>query len=188
MGEEIMHLRTSVSACLLTISVSLFSFFSPVFAQEADSNLRFKNLENLIGNWAADEEIRQSPAEDWEKGSSEWEVRWLPGGYVVQTSGKMRIAEEENTWIQVWGYHPAKDTVVSWYADSSGALGSVTSSGWDGTTFLSNWTDTAPDGIVLIGRCSWKHSSDFKSVTASCEQFTDGKWWTFRKAKGRKLH
>jgi hypothetical protein len=154
--------------------------------QDNASAPRFKNLEHLIGTWKGEEEIRLSPSAVWEKGKSEWEVRWLPGGYVAQTSGKMRIGGEESSWIQVWGYDPSKDTVVSWYADSTGALGSVTSSGWEGNTFLSNWTDIGPDGFVVVGRCSWEHSSDFKSVTATCDQFTDGTWWTFRKMEGVK--
>lgn len=152
----------------------------------AGQELRFKNMEHLIGTWKAEETIRESPAGAWEKGESEWEVRWLPGGYVAQTSGKMRILGQETSWIQVWGYDPSRDTVVSWYADSTGALGSVTSSGWDGTTFLSNWTDKAPDGLIVIGRCTWNHSDDFKSVAATCDQFTDGIWWTFRRVNGTK--
>lgn len=154
--------------------------------QDNKPALRFKNLEQLIGTWSGEEEIRESPEGAWEKGNSEWEVRWLPGGYVAQTSGKIRIGEEESSWIQVWGYDPSKDTVVSWYADSTGALGSVTSSGWEGTTFLSNWTDIGPDGMTVVGRCFWKHSADFNSVAANCDQFTDGTWWTFRKVKGKK--
>lgn len=92
--------------------------------QDSAPDLRFKNLENLIGRWRGEEEIRLSPDGVWEKGESEWKVQWLPGGYVVQTPGKMEIGEEKTSWIQVWGYDPSKDTVVSWYADSSGALGS----------------------------------------------------------------
>lgn len=168
------------------LSVLLLTFTGSATGQESASELRFENVEHLIGIWKGEEETRLSPEEPWEKGQSEWEVRWLPGGFVAQTSGKMQIGEAESSWIQVWGYDPSKDTVVSWYADSTGSLGSVTSSGWDGTTFLSNWTDIGPDGLTVVGRCSWKHSSDFKSVTATCDQFTDGTWWTFRKTKGVK--
>ena len=170
---------------LIGLSVFLICTGSAI-GQNSEPTLRFENMEHLIGTWNGDEEIRQSPDGAWEKGKSEWEVRWLPGGYVAQTSGNMRIVEEESSWIQFWGYDPSKDTVVSWYADSTGALGSVTSSGWEGATFLSNWTDIGPDGLIIVGRCSWKHSSDFKSVAATCDQFTDGTWWTFRRMKGVK--
>ena len=176
-------MKTSV----LLVCLSVFLITCTRFAVGQDEPTpRFKNLEHLIGTWKGEEEIRLSPKTPWKKGDSEWEVRWLPGEYAAETSGKMRIRGEESSWIQVWGYDPSKDTVVSWYADSTGALGSVTSSGWNGTTFLSNWTDIGPDGLTVVGRCSWEHSSDFESVTATCDQFTDGTWWTFRRMKGVK--
>jgi hypothetical protein len=148
--------------------------------------LGFKNLERLIGKWVGQEEIRQSPDSEWEKGTSEWEVRWMPGGFVAESSGSMRVGELEASWIQVWGYHPGLDTVVSWYSDSQGALGAVTSSGWDGRVFSTNWSDHAPGGEVIVGRCTWDHAADFNSAVGSCEQFTNGKWWTYRNVKGKK--
>ncbi len=50
-----------------------------------------------------------------------------------------------------------------------------------------NFTDAAPDGTSVVGRCSWEHASDFASVTGTCEQFTGGAWWTYRKVSSAKV-
>jgi hypothetical protein len=69
------------SSIWLRFLVFSLTFIGTAVGQDKATDLRFKNVEHLIGTWKGDEEIRLSPEEPWEKGKSEWEVRWLPGGY-----------------------------------------------------------------------------------------------------------
>jgi hypothetical protein len=171
----------------LGVLVLALSFVQPAVGQQENAPQRFVNLDRLAGTWQGQEEVREGPDEEWEQGTSEWTVRWLPGKYLAETSGTLVIGDREISWIQMWGFDPRIESMVSWYGNDRGAVGTVTSAGWDGTTFTVNFTESTPGGETVIGRGNWEHSPDFKSVRGTFERFSDGRWWTFRQVTGKKI-
>ena len=156
------------------------------FAQAAVPTEQVKQWNALIGKWVNQEEQRDGPEEAWQKVSSEWEIRWVPGGFFVETPGKMVFADgEEGAWQQVWGFDPAQKTHFSMWFNNSGGIGKQTFK-WTGTTLEVEGTEISVDGTQTGMRCTYEHSNNYTAMDAKCERFTDGKWWVSRKVKGAK--
>jgi hypothetical protein len=167
-----------------TMLILVIAFTGPVMAQESPIPDQIKKFEPIIGYWENQEEQRDSPTGSWVKSSSEWEVNMVLDGYCVQFENK------DSFWgssVELAGYDPKLNAVVSYFFVTNGTKGSVISSGWEGTTNNVFWEYTLPDGTSRFGKCAWVYTSDFKSLTGTCEQFTDGKWWVMRKVKGTKV-
>jgi hypothetical protein len=160
---------------------------SPALAQNVKPSPELKKYEPIIGKWVYEDEQRESPSEPWSKAQMEQEVSWMPGGFFVQIDGKGTAFGNEATWIEIVGFDPNAETFVSFFVTSAGDRGGVTSGGWSGSTFTCNWTTFQADGKSIIGRCTWKHPSDYTTVEGICDRFTDGEWWNFRKVKGKKI-
>lgn len=166
------------------VLILIITFTGPIMAQEAPILDQIKKFEPVIGLWKNQEETRESPNGSWVKGSSEWELKWAVEGHCVQIDG---IGASGGSYMELFGYDPNLKTVIATGFGSEGGKWACSSSGWDGKEYNLNVSSTAPDGSESIVRCTFVHSSDFKSFTGTCEQFTDGRWWVFRKVKGTKV-
>jgi hypothetical protein len=172
---------------ILGLVVLALAFFQPVAGQQQDTAFqRFVYMDRLVGIWHGREEVREGPDQEWEHGTSDWEVRWLPGKYLAETSGQLIIGDRTISWTQLWGFDPRVESMVSWYGNDRGSVGTVTSAGWNGTTFTMNFTESTPSGETVIGRGTWEHSPDFKSVRGTFDRFSEGRWWTFRQVTAEK--
>ena len=177
--------RTIVGIGLLV--VCLLAFSGGVVAQ-AGPPPEMKKWEPVVGKWTSEEEYRQSPAHDWENGSADWEIRFMEGGYFVVERGNWRIGGMlESTWLAVVGYDLHRETTISSLWSSDGYRDGITSGGWSGTTFTCHWSGFWADGRPVEGRCIWVYSADYRTVTGTCDEFKNGKWWNIRKAKGKRV-
>ncbi len=165
--------------------ILIITFTGPVMAQEAPIPDQIKKFEPVVGHWKLELELRNRPADPWEKLSAEWEWKWALDGRCLLLEGHN---SRGNSFVEFLGYDPQVNTVISSGFNIKGAKWSVKSSGWDGTVINVNVAATVPDGTrTLIRRSTWVYSPDFKSFTAIEEEFTDGKWWINRKVKGTKV-
>jgi hypothetical protein len=177
-----LHISVTVLLCLVLISGEA------VFAQDAKPSQDVKNWGPLIGHWVNSEQLRATPDGTWEEVASEWEIKMMPGGFFVETPGKMRFADgREVSWVQIWGYDPVNGVAYQHFFNSTGAHGEGPYK-IDGTTQKVGGKVTLPDGTVQTTRCRLEFAADYKSSDGSCEQLTAGKWWTFRKIKGKKVN
>jgi hypothetical protein len=173
--------RLAKVALLLAVMLAL-SVGAP--AQTPTPNPEMQKWEPLIGKWVGQEEQRTKPDDPWEKLSSEWEVRWMPGKFFVETPGRMKWPDgREISWAQIHGYDASRKTHFTTYFNSRGVCGTVTAL-WTGMTSKMEGVDVAADGTKTTFRCTWVFSS--RSMEATCEQLTDGKWWVARKVKSTK--
>lgn len=170
---------------LVVTSILFFACTGPTIAQEIELIPELKGWEPVLGKWQSEFEERESPTGDWKKRSETYEIR--SGGFYVEIRGTGDVGGEEISWIEIVGYDPVKGTQVSSFFDSGGTMGRVTSQDWSGTTLTLNFTNFTREREVQVRRNTWEHSSDFKSVTGTWEQFTDGKWWVAGKAQNTKV-
>lgn len=175
--------RPSKVAMLLVVMLALSV---GALAQTPAPNPEMQRWEPLIGKWVGQEEQRTKPDGPWEKVSSEWEIRWMTGRFFVETPGKMRWPDgREFSWAQIHGYDASRKTHFTTYYSNGGVVGTSTAL-WTGTTVKMEGVDLAADGTKTSLRCTWVHANDYRSVEATCEQLTDGRWWVFRKVKSTK--
>ena len=174
-----------VLAVAATLAFACFVCSAPAVAEESSPAPEIKKWDALVGHWSNEEQHRNSEKDPWVKVNSEWDVRFAPGGFFVETPGKITLSDGEVSWIQVWGYDPSKKAAFSRWFDSKGAQGSLTFQ-WDGRSLKVQGTDLLADGSESSVGCTWTNSEDFKSSEGVCERLTNGKWWAFRKVKGRK--
>jgi hypothetical protein len=174
--------------CVLTTALALACLVHPASASAEDvaPPPEITKWKPLVGHWVNEEEQRNSEDEPWVKASSEWDIRFAPGGFFVETPGKMTLPDGEVSWIQVWGYDPSKKAAFSHWHGSTGAQGHSTYQ-WHGRNVKLEGTDVMPDGSHLKIRCNWTNAEDYTSSELVFEQFTSGKWWVFRKAKATKV-
>lgn len=171
---------------VVLLSLVMLALSAAALAQTAAPNPELKKWEPVVGRWVNQEELRAKPDGPWEKVSSEWEIRWMPGGFFLDTPGRMTWANGKTvSWIEVVGYDPVRKSVFDSWFSSAGNLGTMTWE-WVGTTLKAQGTDVEPSGAQLTVRCSWVHSADYRSVEGTCEQLTDGSWWVNRRVKGTK--
>ena len=143
-------------------------------------------LGQLVGKWVYQEEFRAKPDAGWEKGSSQWENRWLGEGVFLETPGSMTFPGGRRVSVaQVYGYDPARKVHFTSYFVSDGTLGTGTWD-WTGAAATEEDTEVAPNGTKTTLRCTSTLSPDSRSMEGSCERSTDGKWWVFRRFKGTK--
>ena len=175
--------RLAKVALLLVVMLALSV---AALAQTATPNPEMQKWEPLIGRWVGQEEQRAKPDGPWEKLSSEWEIRWMPGKFFVETPGKMKWPDgRENSWTEVFGYDASRKTHFTSYFTNRGVVGTVTVL-WTGTTQKWEGVEVAADGTKTSFRCTWLYSSDYRSVEGTCEQLADGTWWVLRKVKSTK--
>ena len=115
---------------LLLVAV-LFAF-SPIQADEQPAQLAA--FQPAVGKWVNSERQRESEDAPWETGTSEWEIRFLPGGLVLETPGQIKIGDDEAvSWAQVWGIDPGSGSPYFHVYVSNGTV--VTGSfEWSGRT------------------------------------------------------
>ena len=174
---------------LICASLLLFAFTSPLMAENVKmkENPKCKNWNSMIGTWKIEEQRRLNPEEEWFNVSNQFKFEWILGGSFIQIAFHEKTDVGELSGVEISGYDEGMSTHFSSFFSSDGSSGGVTSGDWDDTTYAVNWTTYNPDGTRIVGRCNWKQAPDFKSTTGICDRFTDGKWWTFRKAKGNKV-
>ena len=176
-------MRSILSLGVLLIFI--ITFAGPIMAQETPIPEQVKKWEPLIGHWRIENELRNSPTDSWEKVSADWEWKWALDGHCFQLEGNNSLGTR---FVEFFGFDPQLNTIISSGFNTIGERWSVNSSGWDETVINVNVTVIVPDGTrTIIRRAAWIYSSDFKSFTATAEEFTDGKWWINRKVKGTKV-
>jgi hypothetical protein len=178
-------MRTNLT--VITLLCLALTFGGSALAQDVDPAQAIKNWEPLVGHWVNEEQQRETPDGSWQKAASEWDIKMMPGGFFVETPGKLRFADGgEVSWVQVWGYDPVNEEAFQHWFASDGVHGEGFFR-FSGTTQNSGGSVTLADGSQQTIRCEWIYSSDYKSSEGSCERLTGGKWWTFRKVKGKKV-
>jgi hypothetical protein len=176
----------SATRSLAVILAVILGLSGVAFAQATGPTEQVKQWNFLIGKWINQEEQRESPVEPWQSVSSQWDIRWLPGGFYVESPGKMVFPDgREDSWYQIWGFDPADKTHFNMWFNNVGGIGKQTFK-WSGTTLEVEGTDTSADGTKSTIRCTWKHLNDYSASDGQCERLTDGKWWVYRKVKGSK--
>jgi hypothetical protein len=176
----------SATRNLAVILAVILGLSGVAFAQAAGPTEQVKQWQPLIGKWVNQEEQRDGPEDPWQKVASEWEIRWVPGGFFIETPGKMVFADgEEAAWQSVWGYDPAQKTHFNIGFNNVGSVGKHTFK-WSGTTLQVEGTEVSFDGTESKIRCTYEHLDNYTAMNGRCEQFTDGKWWLDRKIKAAK--
>ena len=166
-------------------SILFLACTGPTVAQEISLTPELKNWEPVLGKWKGEFEVRESPTGDWKKGSASVENR--SGGFFLENRGTGELGGQQHSWIEIIGYDPIQKSYVSSAFNSDGGRAGVTSMDWSGTTLRVNFTGVTAKREVEVGRVTWEYSSDFNSVTATTELFTDGKWWVAGKIKSTKV-
>jgi len=169
----------ALSVIAVTVSVC-------TLAQPVTPTPQMKPWDRLVGKWVNQEELRLKPDGPWQKASSYWEIRWLNGGFFLETPGGMTMPDGQRlSWVQVYGYDPARKVQFTSYYQNNGVLGTGTWE-WSGTTTKEDGVEVAPDGAKNTYRCVFVMSADYRTSEGTCEWFTNGNWWVFRKVKGTK--
>ncbi len=170
--------------CLGALLIFIITFSGPVMAQEAPIPDQIKKFEPVIGLWKNQEETRESPTSPWEKSSSEWGYSWLLERHCVRVDGK---TSTEGPYLEIMGFDSQLSAIIGFGFNTIGGKWSFTSGGWDERVLNFNFLFyDHPGKASIIGRCTFVYTSDFNSFTGTCEMFTDGRWWVFRKVQGTK--
>lgn len=143
-------------------------------------------FEPAQGKWVNNERSRESLDSPWKSGESEWTVRIMPGGLVMETPGHIKIGDGPTVhWVQVWGFDPrtTKPYVHVFVSDGAQISGSFN---WNGNVVEMPVAVTLPDGNRQDERCEWKFRADFETATVKCQRRSGNDWWTFREADGKK--
>ena len=175
-----------ISAVAAALALACLVHPVSAFAEDVGPAPEVTKWKPLVGHWVNEEEQRGSEDEPWVKASSEWDIRFAPGGFFVETPGKVTLPDGEVSFIQVWGYDPSKKVAFTRWFGSTGGQGYQTFR-WNGRSMKAEGTNVLADGSQLKVRCTWTHTEDYDSSEGICERLTDGKWWAFRKVKGKKV-
>jgi hypothetical protein len=135
-------------------------------AQEAKPGADLKKLDMWVGDWAYEEQGKDSASgEEW-KLKGEGQLSRMGEFYV------WRAKTEERELIAIWGYDPAKKTYFIEGFFSDGSRGTATAT-FGEKTLTWETTGLTATGEKIRDRCS----QDFVTETvATCEAFADGKW------------
>jgi hypothetical protein len=177
---------TSRRACLVVI-VGVVAFGSaPSRAEDAASQV--KRFEPAVGHWVNEELHRTSPDAPWQQASSEWDIKFMPGGLFVETPGHIKVGEEPAiSFVQVYGFDPVNQTYFTRWFSSDGNYGSSLFE-WAGRTIKNRGSVVLADGAQDTVRCDFTFDEDFDSAEFACERTTNGKWWVFRKGTGKRIN
>jgi len=140
-----------------------------------------------LGDWTWDEEARDSPSGPWYRTPGSMQVRLMQGGFFIEFRWKSNIKGQEVSGVEIEGYDPIKKVNLTSFFASNGARGGVTSAVYKGNVEEVSYAEMSADGKKIEARCTWNFAADALSVSGSCEQLTDGKWWPFRRSKGTKV-
>jgi hypothetical protein len=167
---------TIITAAILVLASNFASF-----AQPAKPGPEQQKMHVWLGDWVWEAETRDSPTEAWYKGSWTGQVRLMPGGFFIEFRWKGTVKGTEMTLVEIEGYDPVKKVNVTAFFNSDGTMGNVTSAIYKGSTEEVKYTSIDATGKRLEARCTWNFGADSMSLSGSCEQLTDGKWWLFRR-------
>ena len=167
---------------LLLVAV-LFAF-SPIQADEQPAQLAA--FQPAVGKWVNSERQRESEDAPWETGTSEWAIRFLPGGLVLETPGEIKIGDDEAvSWAQVWGIDPGSGSPYFHVYVSNGTV--VTGSfEWSGRTVKMESAATWRDGSRHVEQCELTYGTDFRTANFVCRRQSADGWWVFREVSGSK--
>jgi hypothetical protein len=171
---------TTRSVAIIAVIVVLISTFT-AFGQSAKPGPVHQKMHVWLGDWTWEEEVRDTPTGAWYKTTWTGQVRLMQGGFFNQFRFKGNVKGREVTSLEIEGYDPIKKTNVTSFFDSDGTMGHVTSATYEGNKEEVEWYSVDAIGKRIQARCTWNFSSDSMSLSGSCEQLTDGKWWLFRK-------
>ena len=167
----------------LLLAVVLFGF-TTIQADEQPSALA--GFQRAIGKWVNTERVRESKDATWETGKSEWEVKFMPGGLVLETPGQMKLGDNPAiSWVQVWGIDPSSGKPFSRWFTNDGANGAGTFE-WSDGAVKQEWTITNADGSQSAEKCDWTFEADFSTASFVCRRQSGDEWWVSREANGRK--
>lgn len=156
--------------------------FSAVNADEQPSQLA--GFERAVGKWVNSERMRDSRDAPWQSGESEWEVRFLPGGLVLETPGQLKLGDDPAiSWVQVWGIDPNTSQPFSRWFTSDGAHG-VASFEWNDRTVRMDLIVTSAVGEQATEQCDWTFGVDFNTASVVCRRQSADGWWIFRENEG----
>jgi len=171
-------------ATIRLVPAAVLLAFSPIQADEQPAQLAA--FQPAVGKWVNSERQRESEDAPWETGTSEWVIRFLPGGLVMETPGQIRIGENEAvSWAQVWGIDPASGSPYVHAYISTGTV--ITGSfEWSGSTVKMETAVTWPDGSPQVEQCDFTFGTGFRTATFSCRRQSADGWWVVREGSGSK--
>lgn len=167
---------------VVAVVVSVGSLAGPAGAQPAPQGREHTRLGSWIGDWSVVEELRDAPAGAPYEFVGTAQCRWLPGGYQIEWRQKGVVKGQELHGLEIDSFDYVRKVYVAWWWNSDGSMGHA-SFPWTGNSYSLDFTDSFPDGKEVKSRCTWTFAADLRTATGSCDKLTDGKWWTFRKAK-----
>lgn len=168
---------------VILLTLVLFGF-SAIHADEQPSQLA--GFQRAVGKWVNTEKIRESTDAPWEAGESEWVVRFMPGGLVMETPGQIKLGDNPTiSWTQVWGIDPTSGTPFTRWFANDGATG-IGKFEWSERTVKIEWTPTNADGSQFSEECDWTFDADFSAASLVCRRQSGDEWWVSREANGRK--
>jgi len=173
---------TRLITCILLGLIASLS--TAAFADEQPSQLA--GFQRAVGKWVNSERIRDSRDATWETGESEWVVRFMPGGLVVETPGQMKLGDNPTvSWVQVWGIDPTNGNPFSRWFTNDGANGNANFE-WSDRTVKAELTVTAANGSQNKEQCDWTFGADFNTASLVCRRQSGDAWWVFREANGKR--
>ena len=78
-----------ISAVAAVLALACLFHPASAFAEGLGPAPEVTKWKPLVGHWVNEEEQRNSEGDPWMKVSSEWEIRFAPGDFFVETPGKM---------------------------------------------------------------------------------------------------
>jgi len=175
------------SAIAVGLVLLLFAVASQAQAPGPTPGPEHQKMHVWLGDWTIDEETRDSPTEPWYKNTFTMQVRLMPGRFFNEARWKGNIKGQDVSGVEIEGYDPIKKVNFTSFFGSNGWRGGVTSAVYKGNMEEVNYTGMFADGKRIEARCTWNFAADSMSVSGSCDQLSDGKWWPFRKVKGVKV-
>jgi hypothetical protein len=171
------RILTIISVVALTIpAISLGQLSIP-------ADIKAK-MNGYVGVWEFSEETLQTPSSDPVEVSGEWVVRWIYDS-LIEWRGTFIAAESKFTTVEFEGYDSQNQGFTYWFT-SHGLRGNLYDGVWDGNTISFQEKSVAPDGSTTRSRCKFSYSDNFTKIDYTCDQYTDGAWWTSRRGSARK--
>jgi len=168
----------------VALVVLLFAVAAQAQAPQPASEL--KGLEPWIGNWAIDEQAKDSPSEPEYKLVWTLRCRSILGGFFVEASHVWKSQSWETTALEILGYDPIKKQYVSHGFSSSGGAWTATATFKDGIFVLTATPVSVEGKPSMKVRNTFTFSPDRMSFSLKGEHEKDGTWWTSSTGRGVK--
>jgi len=152
------------------------AFSTQALAQTSIPSDVHAKLSGYVGTWDFEERVKTTAAGAEKTITGRWHAAWI-----FESLIEWNYSDSDGmTGVEYEGYDPIIQNYTYWF-NSDGSRGRAYDGEWDGNTLRIQFVETAPDGEVSRGRCTWPYNENFTALTSyTCEKLTDGTWWVFR--------